>query len=160
MVSIRSLFETHINVRDLERSMTFYEEVVGLELGTKDEERRIAFYWIGGWANSMLGVWEKPAAQIKSQHFAFEIALEEMTSAIEELKSKSVPTRNFFFEETDMPSAFGWVPAVSIFFGDPDGNLLEYLARLPGDPEPDLGIIPWDEWKRVHQESTDTGARR
>ena len=144
---IKQLYETHINVRDLEESMRFYEDVIGLELGTKDEDRRIAFYWIGGWARTMLGVWEKPPDQIQPQHFAFEIEVDDMQPMIAALHEKGVATRGFFGPESDVPSVFGWVPAVSIYFRDPDGHSLEYLARLPGDPRPDFGIQPWPEWQ-------------
>jgi lactoylglutathione lyase len=52
---ITGLFETHLQVRNLERSMEFYEKVLGLELGLKEESRRVAFYWIGGKTRSALG---------------------------------------------------------------------------------------------------------
>jgi catechol-2,3-dioxygenase len=45
---ITGLFETHLQVRNLERSMEFYDKVLGLELGLKEESRRVAIYWIGG----------------------------------------------------------------------------------------------------------------
>lgn len=32
MVPVRGLFETHLTVRDLERSIAFYRDVVGLPL--------------------------------------------------------------------------------------------------------------------------------
>jgi hypothetical protein len=38
------------------------------------------------------------------------------------------------------------MPAASVFFRDPDGHLLEYLAMLDEDPSPDLGIVSWSEW--------------
>ena len=31
--------------------------------------------------------------------------------------------------------------AASIFFDDPDGNLLEYIARLDDEPQPELGLL-------------------
>src|SRR6266487_4610199 len=46
---IKGLFETHINVTSLERSMKFYGEVLGLELGRYEEGRMVAFYWLGKW---------------------------------------------------------------------------------------------------------------
>jgi lactoylglutathione lyase len=36
--------------------------------------------------------------------------------------------------------------AASIFFRDPDGHLIEYLAMLDKEPKPNLGIIPWSKW--------------
>ncbi len=33
------------------------------------------------------------------------------------------------------------VPAASVYFEGPDGHLLEYLAKLPEDPKPELGVV-------------------
>jgi hypothetical protein len=38
------------------------------------------------------------------------------------------------------------MPAASVYFKDPDGHLLEYIARLPGAPQPERGVVPWNEW--------------
>ena len=40
----------------------------------------------------------------------------------------------------------GWMPAAALYFRDPGGHLLEYLAMLEENPKPDLGIISWSEW--------------
>ena len=58
MIPIRRLFETHLTVRDLPRSMAFYGGVLKLELALFFEPRRVAFYWMGGPGQSMLGLWE------------------------------------------------------------------------------------------------------
>jgi hypothetical protein len=34
------------------------------------------------------------------------------------------------------------MPAASVFFHDPDGHLLEYLAMLPHQPRPEAGVVP------------------
>ena len=146
---ITGLFETHINVVDLGRSMVFYEDVLSLQLGISDEERRLAIYWIGGRGNAFLGLWEKPPEQIHEQHFAFEIQLADIERAVAALHSNDIATSNFFGEVTTVPSVFGWVPAASIYFRDPDGHELEFLAKLPGAPRPELGIVSWDEWTQL-----------
>src|SRR5205809_7285773 len=58
LIPIRDLFESHLTVTDLQRSMTFFGQTLGLELAEVFWERRVAFYWIGGRGNSMLGLWE------------------------------------------------------------------------------------------------------
>jgi lactoylglutathione lyase len=58
MVPVRDLFETHLTVVDLQRSMTFFGQVLGLELAAVFWERKVMFYWIGGHGSSMLGLWE------------------------------------------------------------------------------------------------------
>ncbi|MBI2425830.1 MAG: VOC family protein [Candidatus Hydrogenedentes bacterium] len=143
------LFEAHIDVSNLEESMHFYGQLPGLELGMKEEGRRIAFYFIGGWNASMLGLWEKPADQVRPQHFAIELDRPGLDAAIADLHTKGIPTKNFAGEETGAPFVFGWMPAAAIYFADPDGHLLEYIAPLPGPPRPEAGILSWPEWQAL-----------
>jgi len=143
---IQGLFETHLAVQDLERSVAFYTDVVGLSLGTKEEARRIAFCFAGGWNHTMVGLWEKSPEEIQTQHIAFSVALDNLAPAIERLTAAGVQPLNFFGQETDVPTVLAWMPAVSIYFKDPDGHLLEYIARLPGDPQPERGLVSWDAW--------------
>ncbi len=58
MIPIRELFEAHLTVTDLKRSMSFFGGALGLELAQFFPERKVAFYWIGRRGNSMLGLWE------------------------------------------------------------------------------------------------------
>lgn len=53
---------------------------------------------------------------------------------------------DFYGRPTTEPSVIGWVPAASVFFNDPDGHLLEYLAMLPHEPRPQAGVVPHKEW--------------
>jgi lactoylglutathione lyase len=156
---ITGLFETHLQVRNLECSMEFYAKVLGLELGLKEESRRVAIYWIGGRTKSALGLWEKPpwvyettaGDQIVTQHFAFEIDLADLGRVVTSMKQRGIELRNFFGETTDVPSVFGWVPAASIYFNDPDGHLLEFVAKLPGKVKAEIGVVSLDEWNRLNQ---------
>jgi len=143
---ILGLFEAHLPVLDLERSLSFYIDVVGLTLGTKEDGRRIAFCFSGGWNHTMVGLWEKPAAEVQPQHVAFSVSLEDLPKAIDRLKTAGVQPLNFFQQATDVPTVLAWMPAVSIYFKDPDGHLLEFIAKLPGPPQPERGLVPWDEW--------------
>jgi lactoylglutathione lyase len=158
-VFITGLFETHLRVKNLERSAEFYEKILGLELGMKEHERRVAFYWIGGQGKTVLGLWENPpwvsevnnGNQIVTQHFAFEIAPVDLGCTVTGIKERGIELRNFFGETTDVPSVFGWVPAASIYFNDPDGHLLEFIAKLPGKAKPEIGVVSLDEWNRLNQ---------
>jgi catechol-2,3-dioxygenase len=38
------------------------------------------------------------------------------------------------------------MPALAVYFVDPDGNLLEYIAMLDGEPRPDAGVVAWHAW--------------
>ena len=146
---IQGLFETHINVRDLARSVAFYQDVVELELAYEQPERKVAFFWIGGHNQYMLGVWEVPAEQVQRQHFAFTVREDDMRHAKQHLLDKGLSPRNFLNDGTQDPMVFGWMPAIAIYFQDPDGHSLEFIAPLSGEPRPDLGVIAWDEWERL-----------
>lgn len=146
---IQTLFETHVHVRDLERSVAFYQDVLELELAYEQPERRVAFFWMGGHNHTMLGVWEKPADQIQRQHFAFRISLDDMRHAKQHLLDKGLSPRNFLNDGTHDPMVFGWMPAVAIYFEDPDGHSLEYITPLDDDPRPELGVVPWAEWESL-----------
>ena len=147
---INGLFETHLNVVNLERSMHFYEQVLGLERGRFEAGRRAAFYWLGGWGEAMLGLWEKPAAEVLPQHFAFRSTVEDVLHhSVAYLQARHLPMHNFLEDGTERPMVFGWMPALAIYFDDPDGHSLEFIAMLPGKPRPEVGVISWEEWQAL-----------
>ena len=49
-----SQFETHLDICDLDRSVAFYRDVVGLEPAYRLWERNVAFLWAGGQGRSMV----------------------------------------------------------------------------------------------------------
>jgi lactoylglutathione lyase len=146
-VPVGGLFETHLTVSDLGRSVAFYREVVGLPLALEVPERGAAFFWIGGPGEAMLGVWSLGSAPMGlSLHVAFRVSLEDIMDACDRLRSGGVTPLSFFATETTEPSVIGWMPAAAVYFRDPDGHLLEYLAMLDEEPRPERGILPWSEW--------------
>jgi len=44
-------------------------------------------------------------------------------------------------------TVLAWMPAASIYFHDPDGNLLELLSMLRNDSRPELGVVSWSHWQ-------------
>ncbi|HEY6306214.1 MAG TPA: VOC family protein [Candidatus Angelobacter sp.] len=149
MIPIHDLFETHLTVSDLERSMSFYGETLGLKLARAFPERKVAFYWIGQAGGSMLGLWEVGSGpQRMSLHTAFTVELADLLNAPRRLRAVNVVPRDFAQNPTDEPVVLAWMPAASLYFHDPDGNLLEFLAMLPEAPQPELGVISWSDWKR------------
>ena len=150
---IDGLFETHIRVSDLEASMHFYGEVLGLPLARKEDNRRVAFYWMGGHNRFMLGLWEHPTEEIFRQHFAFQASIENLHNAVDWLKERDLAPRNFLNDGTERPMVFGWMPALAIYFKDPDGHSLEFIAPLPDDPNPDAGVVSWEDWQALQQDS-------
>jgi catechol-2,3-dioxygenase len=43
------------------------------------------------------------------------------------------------------------MPAASLYFDDPDGNMLEFISMLPDAPQPELGVVSWSRWKQIHE---------
>jgi len=76
---ITGLFETHIEVANLEAAMTFYSRLPGLILAHLEAKRRIAFYWIGQPGEAMLGLWETKDRPVHPRHFAFRCMAEHFT---------------------------------------------------------------------------------
>lgn len=147
---ILDLFETHIDVADLDRARRFYGETLGLEFGLLDQERRVAFYWIGPRGTAMLGLWEKPADEIRPQHFAFRSSIDDvLTRAVPWLQERNLPSRNFLDDGIERPMVFAWMPAVAIYFTDPDGHSLEFIAMLPDEPRPEVNVVSWEEWQAL-----------
>jgi lactoylglutathione lyase len=159
---MRGLFETHLDVIDLDRSIGFYGAVLGLEVALRREEvdatradahslgaRRFALLWIGGPGQAMLGLWERPRERVLPQHLAFEVGLQDLPDLVARLEQRGVEFRDFFQQRTAVPTVFGFIPAASIYFDDPDGHVLELLAPLAAPPRPDLGVLSWTDWTRV-----------
>jgi lactoylglutathione lyase len=148
-VAATGLFETHLTVSDLGRSVAFYRDVVGLALALELSERGAAFFWIGAPGEAMLGLWSLGSAPIGlSFHVAFTTSLEDVLGAGDRLRALGVTPLSFHAIETAEPSVIGWMPAAAVYFRDPDGHLLEYLAMLDEPARPERGIVPWSEWTR------------
>jgi lactoylglutathione lyase len=144
---VRGLFETHLTVRDVARSVDFYRDVVGLPLALDLPERNAAFMWIGERGRSMLGLWGiGSSVNSLTLHIAFDVALDDVLAAPERLRDRGVTPLSFFGQETTQPDVLAWMPAAAVYFQDPDGHLLEYLAMLDTEPRPDAGIVPWSDW--------------
>jgi lactoylglutathione lyase len=150
VIPIRDLFETHLTVSDLQRSMSFYGEKLGLKLAQIVPERKAAFYWINQPGESMLGLWEAGSSpQRMNLHVAFTVALDHLLAAPAQLRSMNIAPLDFDGNPAAEPVVLAWMPAASLYFHDPDGNLLEFLAMLPESSRPDLGVISWSEWTRI-----------
>jgi lactoylglutathione lyase len=44
---------------------------------------------------------------------------------------------------------FAWMPAISIYFNDPDGHSLEFIGVLKGKSKPENSIVSYEKWKEL-----------
>jgi lactoylglutathione lyase len=144
---IKGLFETHLFVENLETSIDFYKNLPGLEQCYFEEERRAAFFWIGKPKGAMLGLWEKPKEEIDKRHFAFRCDKDDILNKTADFfKERNIKPCNFLNDGTERPMVFAWMPALAIYFKDPDGHELEFIAIVEGKSRPELGVISYGEW--------------
>lgn len=150
MTPIRGLFEAHLNVADLDRSIAFYRDVLKLPLAHVVQQRRVAFFWIGAPGNSMLGLWEANSTPQKlTLHTAFKTSVDEILRAPGVLRQYGITPLDFNGAPTNEPVVLAWMPAASLYFHDPDGNLLEFISMLPDKPRPELGVLAMSEYSKL-----------
>ena len=120
MLPIRGLYEIAIRVRDLARSEAFYRELLGLEVGLRDERRRWLFLRTGGDAGMV--VLQEDRGTWPAQHFAFTVMAGDLEGAAAALRQRGVAVEG--------PVDHAWMPARSVYFSDPDGHALELCAPV------------------------------
>ncbi len=99
----------------------------------------------------MLGLWEVGTGpQRLSLHIAFRVDLPDLLRAPESLRAANVTPLDFAGNPTNEPVVLSWMPAASLYFRDPDRNLLEFLSILPDAPELKLGVVGWSDWTHRH----------
>jgi lactoylglutathione lyase len=150
MIRVRDLFEVHLMVADLDRSIVFYRDIVGLRLAHVTPARQAVFFWVGEPGQAMLGLWTTGAGpQTLRLHTAFNTELADVIAAPRALRRAGITPLDFDGRPTDQPVVLAWMPAAAVFFRDPDGNLLEYIAMLAYKPCPDCGVVPWNMWEAL-----------
>lgn len=148
-----ALYETHIPVADLELSLAFYRDIVGLRPAFRQPERGVAFLWIESPTVGMLGLWRpgtqwgwKPGEKHRC-HFALSVSLDVLFSSISRLRKLRVEPTGFGGEPAEEPSVIGWMPSAQIYFKDPDGHTVEFITMLPHEPQPSF-FGTWSEWEK------------
>lgn len=151
-VNVRGIFEVHLSVADRCRSAQFYQDVLDFELAAEFPERDITFMWMGPAGSRMLGLWgpacPDPPISRGRGHFAMQLSSTEVQQSIKELKAKGVTPLDFDERPTSEPVVLAWMPAISVYFQDPDGHSLEFISMLEEPPNPELGILKFSEWER------------
>ncbi len=96
----------------------------------------------------MLGLWSLGSMPMGlSLHVAFDATLDDVLGAPQRLRAQGVEPLSFFGIPTDEPSVIAWMPGAAVYFRDPDGHQLEYLAMLDEEPDLEAGILPWSQWR-------------
>ena len=144
---VRQLFETHLTVQDIDRSIAFYRDVLGFRLASLFRDRGAAFFWVGDPQTTMLGLWATGTAPLGLKlHIAFSADLDAVLASPSVLKKAGVEPLDFHGRPTSEPSVLAWMPAAAVYFEDPDGHSLEYLAILRDPAKPEAGVIPYSTW--------------
>jgi len=118
MLPIKGIYEIAVPVKELSRAEAFYREVLGLEVGLRDETRKWLFLRAGGQTGMV--VLQENTKEWPAQHFAFAVAETELERATALLRERDVIVAGPYFHE--------WMPARSVYFSDPDGHQLELCA--------------------------------
>ena len=95
IVPIRGLFEAHLTVSDLDRSIAFYRDVLGLPLAHRIPARQVAFFWVPSPDKAMLGLWSIGTSPLRLRlHIAFDVALPQVFESIAALRRAGLTPRS------------------------------------------------------------------
>jgi hypothetical protein len=90
----------------------------------------------------------KPKNQIQISYFAFRCNADDvLNKAVPFLKQRNLKPTNFLRDGIERPMVFAWMQAIAIYFKDPDGHDLEFIAILEGKARPELGVISYEQWQ-------------
>lgn len=133
MIRLKRLGHVLLRVADLEQSRAFYSKLLGFEVMEEDPEHGGLFMALEGQAHT-LDLFPAPDAQaprltqgsVGVHHIAFQVDSEQA------LKDAYLTLRE---QGVEIARAVDHVSQKSIYFRDPDGNLLEIYYELPNARE-------------------------
>ena len=144
---IEGVYETHLPVADLDRSIRFYRDTLGLTLAAEMQGRGIAFFWIGPKETGMLGLWQAGTGPLRmTLHCAFRLPKLRLLQACVDLTHAGIQPLDFDGNPSAEPVVIGWMPALSVYFKDPDGHSLELIHVMDEAPDPGFGVRPYSRW--------------
>jgi lactoylglutathione lyase len=151
------LYEVHLPVSDLKRSVDFYSEKLGFTLGFGNMSGTSALLlYSDGNIRWMLGLFQIDAIVHRhpaEYHVSFRIAEEDADQMVNCLRERGIepvhPPAAPLQGPMQEPIVHGWMPAAAVFFRDPDGHLLELVAELSDAPRLDFTYRPLSEWRTL-----------
>ena len=151
----RGVYEVHLPVTDVGRSIDFYVDRLGFELGFGDRgDPSVLLMHPDAVAGPMMGLFQVDDIEHRhpaEYHVAFRVPTAHVDRMVSWLQGRGIapehpstaPEQGAMSE----PIVHGWMPAAAVFFTDPDGHLLELIAELEGEPRPELNYRPLSEWR-------------
>jgi lactoylglutathione lyase len=104
----------------------------------------------------MLGLFRVDAVIHRSAaeyHISFRVGESDVDEMVPWLRKRGIepihPPRAPVQGPMKEPIVHGWMPAAAVFFRDPDGHLLEFIADLADAPRPDFLYRPLSEWRTL-----------
>lgn len=144
---ILGVYETHLPVRDLSRSIAFYRDQLGLTLAHQIPERNVAFLWVGKKEVGMVGLWGTGSSPLMmTLHFAFRASRDAILRSCENLVSVGIIPLGSKGQPVSEPVVRGWVPSSSVYFKDPDGHSIEIVHVLEEPADHSFGAKSYSEW--------------
>ncbi len=124
-IPLQGISEIILVVADVERSVAFYRDVVGL-IPDKIENKDFGWFWAGQPGRQQrIGITKGPlsfgAAHVKGpHHFAFGVERARIPALKGALEAQGLAVEG--------PVEFKFWDALSIYFSDPDGNRVEFCG--------------------------------
>ena len=123
---VKGLGEVSIQVRDLDAMQKFYEEVVGLEVLRRNDDERFVFFKVAdgyGGHSQNLALFEASNTlnpqESTLHHIALNVAIEDFETEKMRLEGLGIKIDATVHE---------WLHVRSLYFYDPEGNHLEFVA--------------------------------
>jgi lactoylglutathione lyase len=150
IVPVYGLLEAQLAPCSLDRSIAFYHDVLCPPLAPVIAERNVAFFRVPTSETAMLSLWSIGASPLSMRlHVAFDVTLQHVRDPVGDLRAAGLTLHPPDHAAIDEPVVLAWMTAASVYFDDPDGHSLEFIAMLPDRPRPEPGCVAWSEWRRV-----------
>src|ERR1700685_2604168 len=109
LVPISGLWETQITCSDLDLSIRFYRDVVGLTPAHSVPERHVAFFWIGQPRQAMLGLWSMLTSPMGMRlHYAFQVDVADAIASVASLKDAGLLPTGLAGQPINEPEVIPW----------------------------------------------------